>query len=152
MIVVVTHVDNKTGISVGQSAPVNGPRLPDLPGLELMWARSSQYPTNVPEFICRVTPGDYGDVSGVLATLTEAEAAEQFEVELQARADKEFKNAAAPIIEQRNALLDQSDKYVLEDFPLTPEKKAEWRAYRQALRDITLQETFPHSVDWPTSP
>lgn len=28
----------------------------------------------------------------------------------------------------------------------------EWEAYRQALRDITAQDGFPHSVVWPTKP
>lgn len=35
---------------------------------------------------------------------------------------------------------------------LTEEKKEEWRVYRQALLDITLQQTFPLEVVWPTKP
>lgn len=27
-----------------------------------------------------------------------------------------------------------------------------WRSYRQALRDVTLQQTFPDSVAWPDPP
>ncbi len=52
----------------------------------------------------------------------------------------------------RNFRLKQSDKYVIPDFPITPEKKQEWVDYRQALRDITSQPTFPDSVVWPTKP
>jgi hypothetical protein len=29
---------------------------------------------------------------------------------------------------------------------------ADWAAYRQALRDITAQEGFPNTIDWPESP
>ena len=52
----------------------------------------------------------------------------------------------------RNFRLKQSDKYVIPDFPITPEKKQEWSMYRQELRDITSQSTFPDSVVWPTKP
>lgn len=52
----------------------------------------------------------------------------------------------------RNFRLKQSDKYVIPDFPITPEKKQEWAVYRQALRDITSQQTFPDSVVWPVKP
>jgi hypothetical protein len=52
----------------------------------------------------------------------------------------------------RNFRLKQSDKYVIPDFPITPEKKQEWSMYRQELRDITSQSTFPDSVIWPTKP
>jgi len=47
----------------------------------------------------------------------------------------------------RNSLLAQSDVYALAD-RLTPE----WASDRQALRDITAQEGFPHDVTWPTKP
>jgi hypothetical protein len=37
----------------------------------------------------------------------------------------------------RNELLKASDKYLLPDFPITPEKLEIIKAYRQALRDFT---------------
>lgn len=51
----------------------------------------------------------------------------------------------------RDKLLECSDWTQMPDVPLTPEKKAEWTAYRQALRD------FPETCDinnpiWPTPP
>ena len=39
--------------------------------------------------------------------------------------------------EYRNNLLEQSDWTVIPDSPLSDSKKAEWKTYRQALRDIT---------------
>jgi len=39
--------------------------------------------------------------------------------------------------EHRNYLLNQSDWTVSADSPLSDSKKAEWKTYRQALRDIT---------------
>jgi|APGre2960657444_1045066.scaffolds.fasta_scaffold17929_2 hypothetical protein len=38
--------------------------------------------------------------------------------------------------ETRNQLIAMSDWRVMPDSPLTPEKRAEWMAYRQALRDL----------------
>ncbi len=61
---------------------------------------------------------------------------------------------------ERNKLLENSDKYVLHDFPHnSDEKKQEWLTYRQQLRDITTTQT--PSLDssgnlinivWPTIP
>ena len=51
----------------------------------------------------------------------------------------------------RNFLLAGSDFTQLADAPVTPEKRAEWVVYRQALRDITLQPD-PFAIVWPTDP
>lgn len=40
----------------------------------------------------------------------------------------------------------------LADAPLTAEKKAEWAAYRQALRDLPLGISDPFDVSWPVKP
>ena len=49
---------------------------------------------------------------------------------------------------QRDNLLTETDWWANSDVTMTDEQ----RAYRQALRDITLQEGFPHNVTWPTKP
>lgn len=52
---------------------------------------------------------------------------------------------------ERNFLLEDSDKYMLEDFPITLEKKEEWKTYRQLLRD--LPETInPNNPVFPEPP
>ena len=38
---------------------------------------------------------------------------------------------------KRNILLDETDKYLLPDYPITPENLEIIKVYRQALRDIT---------------
>lgn len=55
-------------------------------------------------------------------------------------------------INQRNALLAQSDWTQLQDSPFSSSEKSEWAVYRQALRDITLQPTFPEGIAWPAAP
>ena len=57
---------------------------------------------------------------------------------------------AALIREKRNNLLHQTDKYMLADFPISPEKLNEYKSYRQQLRDITKQTHFPDFVEFPT--
>ena len=38
---------------------------------------------------------------------------------------------------ERNQLLEKTDKYLLPDFPITPEQLEIVKTYRQALRDFT---------------
>lgn len=56
------------------------------------------------------------------------------------------------VLGRRGAELTTSDWTQLPDVPLTQEKRNEWAAYRQALRDITNQAGFPTTVVWPAAP
>ena len=51
--------------------------------------------------------------------------------------------------QERNALLVASDWTQVADAPVD---QAAWAAYRQELRDVTSQETFPSEVTWPVAP
>lgn len=53
---------------------------------------------------------------------------------------------------RRAALLSASDWTQLPDAPLSAEKKSEWAAYRQSLRDLSSQPGFPDLTPWPASP
>lgn len=55
---------------------------------------------------------------------------------------------AKEVREQRAKLIAETDWMALSDNTLSPA----WATYRQALRDITAQEGFPHNVTWPTKP
>ena len=59
--------------------------------------------------------------------------------------DKQY---AESIRNRRDNLIKESDWRAVSDRELEPE----WKEYRQALRDITKQEGFPHDVKWPTDP
>jgi hypothetical protein len=64
-------------------------------------------------------------------------------------------NIAALIRQQRIGLLTSSDWTQSLDSPLSAEKKAEWAAYRQALRDLPDAQSSVNSIDdvvWPTQP
>ena len=56
------------------------------------------------------------------------------------------------IREKRNHLLAECDWTQLYDSPLSAEKKTEWAAYRQELRDIPANFVNPNDVVWPTPP
>lgn len=56
---------------------------------------------------------------------------------------------AAKIRAERDKRLASTDWTQLADAPVD---KAVWATYRQALRDITAQEGFPETVNWPASP
>jgi hypothetical protein len=49
---------------------------------------------------------------------------------------------------KRDSLLQETDWMALSDVTMS----ATMTTYRQALRDITDQESFPYSVTWPTKP
>lgn len=57
---------------------------------------------------------------------------------------------AASIRIQRNQLLEQSDWTQSNDISL--DNDADWKTYRQALRDLTKQSGFPTDVTFPTKP
>lgn len=52
----------------------------------------------------------------------------------------------------RDELLDWSDKYMMEDYPITATSKTLMKEYRQKLRDIPSQEGFPINIEWPSQP
>ena len=56
---------------------------------------------------------------------------------------------ADAIRKHRNNLLIESDWTQVLDAPVD---QLAWKTYRQALRDITAQEGFPHVIIWPEPP
>lgn len=59
-------------------------------------------------------------------------------------------NAAMQIRIKRNKLLTTCDWTQVNDVPAATSQK--WATYRQSLRDITEQQTFPENVVWPVAP
>lgn len=84
---------------------------------------------------------EYTDDEGVTHTV------EQQETEYRTRIDNQV---AENVRNQRNKLLEESDWTQSRDVIL--DNDADWIAYRQALRDITTQDGFPHNAIWPVKP
>jgi hypothetical protein len=61
-------------------------------------------------------------------------------------------------IKERNKLLQESDWTEFPHVPMTDERREEWRAYRQALRDLPNQEYEmfddfrPRRLEFPQKP
>lgn len=94
-------------------------------------------------------------------TVEEWEAARAAEAaEAEAARLAEYNSAAARISRlrtKRDARLADTDKYLLADYPISPENLAKVKAYRQALRDLPAQEGAPfdgggHETPWPAIP
>ena len=49
---------------------------------------------------------------------------------------------------QRNLILNETDKYMMPDYPLTPEQLIIAKEYRQALRDFTNNWILPNKPDF----
>ena len=82
----------------------------------------------------------YVNDEGVTVTKAEQEAA---------YVARKTEEKATAIRTKRDKLLVDSDWTQVADAPVD---KAVWATYRQALRDITSQATFPSEVTWPTKP
>jgi len=53
----------------------------------------------------------------------------------------------------RNELLRKTDHLAFPDYPhLSDQVRADWMAYRQALRDLPANTTDPENPTWPTQP
>lgn len=68
-----TYVDSVTEVSVEKGPATNGPVYPPIPGLEFVWARESQYPTDVPQFFGTCPDDSDTDVEGVLGVFSESD-------------------------------------------------------------------------------
>lgn len=54
---------------------------------------------------------------------------------------------------KRNELLRKTDHLAFPDYPhLSDQVRADWMAYRQALRDLPANTTDPENPTWPTEP
>jgi hypothetical protein len=85
-------------------------------------------------------------VVGPVFTDTDEKTAEEQEIEYKSRIDEQ---AAKSVREQRDRLLNESDWMVIKAKETGTNLSASFKEYRQALRDISLQDGFPHNVNWP---
>lgn len=80
-----TYVDAVTGISIASEPAANGPVFPPVTGLEFVWARESQYPTDVPEFFGTCPDDADTQVDGVLGVYSQADWETMRDDEMRAR-------------------------------------------------------------------
>ena len=80
-----TYVDSITGTSVAKQPAANGPVFPSVAGLEFVWVRESQYPTDVPEFFGTCPEDADTHIDGVLGVYLQADWETMREDEMRAR-------------------------------------------------------------------
>ena len=83
-----------------------------------------------------VAPKD-ADVGGIAIYLTDAE----YDTVL-----------AASARQKRARLIAATDYLVTPDYPISDDRLAKVKTYRQALRDIPEQAGFPRTIAWPKKP
>lgn len=98
----------------------------------------------------------YSNYKEVTPTLVDGEWTQTWEVfSMTAEEREQYAGMlAVNLRDQRDALLNRSDKFVMPDRweKYDDQTKLEWADYRQALRDITDQVNFPKEVEWPIEP
>ena len=59
---------------------------------------------------------------------------------------------AASARQKRDRLIAATDYLVTPDYPISDDRLAKVKTYRQALRDIPEQTGFPRTITWPKKP
>ena len=59
---------------------------------------------------------------------------------------------AASARQKRDRLIATTDYLVTPDYPISDDRLAKVKIYRQALRDIPEQSGFPRTITWPEKP
>ena len=59
---------------------------------------------------------------------------------------------ARRVRDERNRKIEETDWYMMSDYPTDPETLEAVKVYRKALRDISEQSGFPRNVEWPVVP
>lgn len=59
---------------------------------------------------------------------------------------------AASARQKRDRLIAVTDYLVTPDYPISDDRLAKIKIYRQALRDIPEQSGFPRTIAWPEKP
>lgn len=102
------------------------------------WASEISEDSFSKEMYARLNSGEFGEV-GFPPSLYRTIPPTQQQLEVEVR-------------EKRDSMLLKSDWTQTSDCILPANKKEEWKAYRQKLRDLPNQIGFPYDVDYPTQP
>lgn len=108
-----------------------------------------EYIDNTPNLEIDALPSWASDLANEMVERLATEDAEEAKSLADAEAYANSPEGKAEAIRsERDRLISETDWWAVADRTMTQEQSD----YRQALRDITNQETFPESVDWPVKP
>jgi len=80
-----TYVDAQTNICVNKAPARNGPKFPEIKGLQFVFAAERNYPTDVPEFFGVCDDDADLEIDGCFGELTEAEFIAERHTEINSR-------------------------------------------------------------------
>lgn len=130
-----TYVDAVTGVPVTDAPASNGPKFPDVDGLEFVWARESRYPTSVPEFFGTCPDASFTMAAGVLDVLAQADFEQMRLDEMRARIPqvvtiRQAKLALlqAGLLDDVEAAMTQADRATQIEWEYATEFRRDWPA------------------------
>lgn len=146
MYICVTHVDAVTKISCETAPMAHGPAYPDVKGLSIDFANSTEWPTPNPKFYGTCDDDADTSLDGIVKVLTHEEY-------LQARSSEDSAKANHERHQRNQKLWSQIDAMSPIRWELlTEEQKEQMRVYRQELLDVPQQAGFPWEIVWPKYP
>lgn len=80
-----TYVDAQTGISIADERAMNNAKFPSVIGLSFVWARESEYPTEVPNFFGTCPDDSDTHTAGVLGVFSQSDWEQMQRDEMRAR-------------------------------------------------------------------
>jgi hypothetical protein len=80
-----TYVDAQTNVCVNKAPARNGPKEPEIKGLQYMFAAERKYPTDVPEFFGTCDDDADLGIDGCFGEITEAEFIAERQTEINSR-------------------------------------------------------------------
>ena len=104
---------------------------------------------NIGSYVCSLVNEDDNDI-----TLTIRKAIKNGDLDVADYVEPtvDVEGLATKIRMQRNNLLKQTDYLMMSDYPISDDRLAKVKIYRQALRDIPEQSGFPRTITWPDKP
>ena len=94
-------------------------------------------PADSPDNVATKESAESAGIGGIAIYLTDAE----YDTVL-----------AASTRQKRDRLIAATDYLVTPDYPISDDRLAKVKIYRQALRDVPEQSGFPRSITWPDKP
>ena len=132
-----TYVDSVTGVPITEAPAANGPKFPDLEGLEFVWARESHYPASVPEFFGTCPDDVFAAVPGVIDVLTQVDWENMQADEMRARIPRTVSMRQARLALHAAGLLVTVDAAIAQ---AGGEAQIEWEYATEVRRDASLVE------------
>lgn len=144
MFVCITNIDAVTKVPCTVEPMRNGPALPELTDLQIVFENRSQWPTNTPMYYGTCSDDTDTQTPGIISVLS----SQEFDNAL----FKERDALSLVVRQERQRLLQEKIDSLnpIRWAELNTEQREALKTYRQLLLDIPQQAGFPWEVIWPS--